>query len=197
MREIERNSALEPTAHTGCQGRITSMIIAGLTSEYRVVPPFCSAEASADRIPHHAPRRDARPAGRCRARHRREGGARRSDRASSDSAAHAKAAHRAAHSVTSLMPRKPISTTNDIADSETGVAKRRRHIRAVFGLKDRRFPKRHPAIEAMYPGHFLPSSPQMLEELLRRSLQLEQSVIIFLPSARSTKGKPVSAGKAA
>jgi hypothetical protein len=26
----------------------------------------------------------------------------------------------------------------------------------------------------MYPGHFLPSSPQMLEELLRRSLELEQ-----------------------
>ena len=29
----------------------------------------------------------------------------------------------------------------------------------------------------MYPGHLLPSSPQMLEELLRRSLELEQSVI--------------------
>jgi hypothetical protein len=28
----------------------------------------------------------------------------------------------------------------------------------------------------MYPGHFLPSSPQMLEELLRRSLELEQSL---------------------
>ena len=29
----------------------------------------------------------------------------------------------------------------------------------------------------MYPGHLLPSSPQMLEELLRRNLELEQSVI--------------------
>ena len=53
--------------------------------------------------------------------------------------------------------------------------KRRRYIRAVFGPKDRRFPKRDPEIEAMYPGHLLPSSPQMLEELLRRSLELEQS----------------------
>ena len=51
----------------------------------------------------------------------------------------------------------------------------RRYIRAVFGSKDRRFPKRDPEIEAMYPGHLLPSSPQMLEELLRR--ELEQSVI--------------------
>ena len=55
--------------------------------------------------------------------------------------------------------------------------KRRRYIRAVFGPKDRRFPKRDPEIEAMYPGHCIPSSPQMLEELLRRSLELEQSVI--------------------
>ena len=38
-----------------------------------------------------------------------------------------------------------------------------------------RFPRRDPDIEAMYPGHLLPSSPQMLEELLRR--ELEQSVI--------------------
>src|SRR5262249_19350846 len=53
--------------------------------------------------------------------------------------------------------------------------KRRRYIRAVFGPKDRRFPKRDPEIEAMYPGHCIPSSPQMLEELLRRSLELEQS----------------------
>ena len=53
----------------------------------------------------------------------------------------------------------------------------RRYIRAVFGSKDRRFPKRDPEIETMYPGHLLPSSPQMLEELLRRSLELEQSVI--------------------
>ena len=51
--------------------------------------------------------------------------------------------------------------------------KRHRYIRAVFGPKDRRFPKRDPEIEAMYPGHLLPSSPQMLEELLRRSLELE------------------------
>jgi hypothetical protein len=29
----------------------------------------------------------------------------------------------------------------------------------------------------MYPGHLLPSSAQMLEEVLRRSLELEQSVI--------------------
>jgi hypothetical protein len=63
------------------------------------------------------------------------------------------------------MPRKPIT-------------KRRRYVRAVFGSKDRRFPKRDPEIEGMYPGHFLPSSPQMLEELLLRSLELEQSVII-------------------
>jgi hypothetical protein len=52
--------------------------------------------------------------------------------------------------------------------------RKHRYIRAVYGPIDRRFPKRHPAIEAMYPGHFLPSSPQMLEELLRRSLELEQ-----------------------
>ena len=31
--------------------------------------------------------------------------------------------------------------------------KRHRYIRAVFGQKDRRFPKRDPEIEAMYPGH--------------------------------------------
>jgi hypothetical protein len=56
--------------------------------------------------------------------------------------------------------------------------KRRRYIRAVFGPKGRRFPKRDPEIEAMYPGHLLlSSSPQMLEELLRRSLELEQSVV--------------------
>jgi len=36
----------------------------------------------------------------------------------------------------------------------------------------------------MYPGHLLPSSPQMLEELLRRSLELEQSVIAALSSVR-------------
>jgi hypothetical protein len=40
-----------------------------------------------------------------------------------------------------------------------------------------RFPRRDPEIEAMYPDHLLPSSPQMLEELLRRNLELEQSVI--------------------
>jgi hypothetical protein len=56
--------------------------------------------------------------------------------------------------------------------------KRHRYARAVFGTKDRRFPERDPEIEAMYPGHLLPSSPQMLEELLRRSLELGQSVII-------------------
>jgi hypothetical protein len=33
-----------------------------------------------------------------------------------------------------------------------------------------------PAIEAMYPGHLLPASPQMLEELLWRSLELELSL---------------------
>jgi hypothetical protein len=53
---------------------------------------------------------------------------------------------------------------------------RRRYPRAVYGTKDRRFPKRDPAIEAMYPGHLLPASPQMLEELLRRSLELELSL---------------------
>jgi len=51
--------------------------------------------------------------------------------------------------------------------------KRHRYIRAVFGPKDRRFPKRDLEIEAMYPGHLIPASPQMLEELLRRSLELE------------------------
>jgi hypothetical protein len=65
--------------------------------------------------------------------------------------------------------------------------KRHRYIRAVFGSKDRRFPKRDSEIEAMYPGHLLPSSPQMLEELLRRSLELEQSAIIFLVSARGRR----------
>jgi hypothetical protein len=55
--------------------------------------------------------------------------------------------------------------------------RKHRYIRAVYGPIDRRFPKRHPAIEAMYPGHFLPSSPQMLEELLRLSLELERSVM--------------------
>jgi hypothetical protein len=55
--------------------------------------------------------------------------------------------------------------------------RKRRYIRAVYGPIDRRFPKRHPAVEAMYPGHFLPSSPQMLEELLRRSLELERSLM--------------------
>jgi hypothetical protein len=54
---------------------------------------------------------------------------------------------------------------------------KRRYTRAVYGPIDRRFPKRHPAIEAMYPGHFLPSSPEMLEELLRRSLELERSLM--------------------
>ena len=54
--------------------------------------------------------------------------------------------------------------------------RKRRYIRGVYGPIDRRFPKRHPEIEAMYPGHFLPSSPQMLEELLRRSLELELSL---------------------
>jgi hypothetical protein len=67
---------------------------------------------------------------------------------------------------------------NSNTSNKTGVdvaRKRRRYIRAVFGTKDRRFPKRDPEIEAMYPGHLLPTSPQMLEELLRRSLELEQS----------------------
>jgi hypothetical protein len=66
------------------------------------------------------------------------------------------------------MPRKPEPRHN----------KRHRYARAVFGEKDRRFPKRDPEIEAMYPGHLLPSSPQMLEELLWRSLELEQLVIM-------------------
>jgi hypothetical protein len=57
------------------------------------------------------------------------------------------------------------------------------------GRKIGAFLKRDPEIEAIYPGHLLPSSPQMLEELLRRSLELEQSLIIFLLSARSTKRK--------
>src|SRR5262249_58488827 len=62
--------------------------------------------------------------------------------------------------------------------------KRHRYIRAVFGPKDRRFPKRDPEIEALYPGHLIPSSPQMLEELLRRSLELEQALIAALFSVR-------------
>ena len=62
--------------------------------------------------------------------------------------------------------------------------KRHRYVRAVFGSKDRRFPKRDPEIEAMYPGHCIPSSPEMLEELLRRSLELEQSVIAALSLVR-------------
>ena len=56
--------------------------------------------------------------------------------------------------------------------------RRRRYVRAVFGPKERRFPKRDPIIEALYPGHWLPASPQMLEELLRRSLELEQRLAI-------------------
>jgi hypothetical protein len=45
--------------------------------------------------------------------------------------------------------------------------KRRRYIRAVFGPKDRRFPKRDPEIEAMYPGHCIPSSPLATPRMLR------------------------------
>src|SRR5262249_52781603 len=41
--------------------------------------------------------------------------------------------------------------------------KRRRYIRAVFGPKDRRFPKRDPEIEAMYPGHLLPHRRRCLK----------------------------------
>jgi hypothetical protein len=63
-------------------------------------------------------------------------------------------------------------------------SKRRRYIRAVFGSKDQRFPKRDPEIEALLPGHLIPSSPQMLEELLRRSLELEQALIAALFSVR-------------
>jgi hypothetical protein len=58
-----------------------------------------------------------------------------------------------------------------------GKNKRHRYVRAVYGPTDRRYPKRDPTIEAMYPGHLLPSSPQMLEELLRRSLELELSIV--------------------
>jgi hypothetical protein len=54
--------------------------------------------------------------------------------------------------------------------------KRRRYARAVYGPPDRRFPKRDPEIEAMYPGHVIPASAQMLEELLRLSLELEQRI---------------------
>ena len=56
--------------------------------------------------------------------------------------------------------------------------KKHRYIRAVCGPIDRRFPKRHPAIEVMYPGHFLPSFPQMLEELLRLSLSGKELLIV-------------------
>jgi hypothetical protein len=41
---------------------------------------------------------------------------------------------------------------------------------------DRRYPKRDPIVEAMYPGHALPASPDMLEELLWLSLELERSL---------------------
>ena len=81
------------------------------------------------------------------------------------------------------MPRKPsgIASTKAGAGSSSSSApsqnKRRRYIRAVYGPIDRRFPKRDPEIEELYPGHLIPSSPQMLEELLRRSLKLEQSII--------------------
>ena len=68
--------------------------------------------------------------------------------------------------------------------------KRHRYIRAVFGAKDRRFPKRDPEIEAMYPGHLLPSSPQTLEELLRRSLELE---LFRCEKARRLIALPVAA----
>jgi hypothetical protein len=40
--------------------------------------------------------------------------------------------------------------------------KRHRFPRAVYGTKDRRFPKCDPEIEAMYPGHLLPASPQII-----------------------------------
>jgi hypothetical protein len=53
----------------------------------------------------------------------------------------------------------------------TPAKKRRRYPRAVYGTEDRRFPKRDPEVEAMYPGHLLPASPQMLEELLQLSLE--------------------------
>jgi hypothetical protein len=56
----------------------------------------------------------------------------------------------------------------------TPAKKRRRYPRAVYGTEDRRFPKRDPEVEAMYPGHLLPASPQMLEQLLQLSLELEQ-----------------------
>jgi hypothetical protein len=38
-----------------------------------------------------------------------------------------------------------------------GKNKRHRYVRAVYGPTDRRYPKRDPTIEAMYPGHLLPS----------------------------------------
>jgi hypothetical protein len=68
----------------------------------------------------------------------------------------------------------------------------RRYVRAVYGPKDRRYPKRDPTIEAIYPGHLLPSSPQMLEELLRRSLELELSII----NARPLIAQRLAAGPA-
>jgi hypothetical protein len=84
------------------------------------------------------------------------------------------AVHRAvnSNSYTKTVARSPNSSLSVTPPRQN---KRRRYIRAVFGPKDRRFPKRDPEIEAMYPGHCIPSSPQMLEELLRRSLELEQS----------------------
>ena len=52
--------------------------------------------------------------------------------------------------------------------------KRRRYPRTVCGPPERRYPKRDPEIKAMYPGHALPASPDLLKELLWLSLELEQ-----------------------
>jgi hypothetical protein len=83
------------------------------------------------------------------------------------------------NSSTKTVARSPNSSLSVTAPRQN---KLRRYIRAVFGSKDRRFPKRHPEIEAMYPGHCIPSSPQMLDELLRHSLKLEQSLsFVFGP----------------
>jgi hypothetical protein len=73
------------------------------------------------------------------------------------------------NSSTKAGARSPKSSLSVIRSRQN---KRRLYTRAVFGSKDRRFPKRDPEIEAIYPGHLLPSSPQMLE-VLRRSLELE------------------------
>jgi hypothetical protein len=66
-------------------------------------------------------------------------------------------------------PDRPACRVRTVIDAEKN--KRHRYIRAVFGPKDRRFPKRDPEIE----------------ELLRRSLEIERSAAVLLLSARGRR----------